>query len=222
LKREITEESRRFLHNEGHHDIKDESFLGNWSGKRLFPERKLLVLDLDETLVHTSPKPEDGDVQLTVKSGSQEFQIGLSLRPHMQKCLQMANQLYEVAVFTSAQKAYADTVLDFLDPDVSLIHHRLYRQNCTWQNGSVYKDLRIFQSDLKDTIICDNLISNFALQLDNGVPIKSWIGDKEDQELVFLMEYLEKMASAPDVRVINRRLFQLETLLNRSDSSKSS
>ena len=49
-------------------------------------------------------------------------------------------------MFTASHRCYADKVLDYLDPDGSLIHHRLYRENCIFTNGVYVKDLRILKN----------------------------------------------------------------------------
>lgn len=183
----------------------------NWASGRRFAGRKLLVLDMDETLVHATA-PAEGDYRLKVAEG---FEIGLRLRPFVRDFLAKMSQIYEIAVFTSSQQAYADTVLNFLDPEDCLIHHRLYRQHCTFHTGTAYKDLTVFTGvDLRDIVICDNLISNFALQLENGVPVKTWTDAKEDKELVLLCQYLVRLAGVKDVREVNRETFKLSLRLS--------
>lgn len=46
---------------------------------------------------------------------------GINVRPYALECLQKANESYQVVVFTASHKAYADVVLDFLDPERKLI-----------------------------------------------------------------------------------------------------
>lgn len=198
-----------FLKREGDSKGKDEV---KWAGQRLFPSRKLLVLDLDETLVHSTSPPQDGQYRVTVNSAGTSMEIGVGLRPFVREFLSKASKLYEVVVFTSALADYANAVLDFVDCE-GAVHHRLFRQHCVVVNGGVCKDLKMFTGvEMKDILICDNLVSNFRLQLDNGVPIKTWTGDKDDKELTYLMDYLAKMATVDDVREVNKQLFSLQTL----------
>ena len=68
-----------------------------------------------------------------------------------------------------------------MDP-MRYITYRLYRQH-TIQIGSVYiKDLSKLGRDLKKVIIVDNMPANFQLQQENGIFIKSWVGDPKDIE----------------------------------------
>jgi len=58
--------------------------------------------------------------------------------------------------------------------------------------------------------IVDNSILSFAFDLDNGVPINSFIGNEEDdRELLFLYSFLEEAAGVPDIRVNIRESFKL-------------
>ena len=62
-------------------------------------------------------------------------------------------------------------------------------------------------------IIVDNSILSFAFDLDNGVPINSFMGNEEDdKELLFLYSFLEEAAEAQDVRVNIRDSFKLSYL----------
>jgi CTD small phosphatase-like protein 2 len=71
------------------------------------------------------------------------------------------------------------------------VKHRLYRQH-TLQIGAVYiKDLSKLGRDLRKTVIVDNMPSNFQLQPDNGIFIKSWVGDVNDRVLVDMGEMLK-------------------------------
>ena len=58
-----------------------------------------------------------------------------------------------------------------------------------------------------------NSILSFAFDLDNGVPINSYIGNEEDdRELLFLFSFLEDAASAPDIRTNIKESFKLTHL----------
>ena len=67
-------------------------------------------------------------------------------------------------VFTASHKAYADVVLDYLDPDRDLIDKRVYRDSCVKTEEGVYiKDLRIIKNrKMKDIVIIDNAVYSFG------------------------------------------------------------
>ena len=105
--------------------------------------------------------------------------------------------MYEICVFTAGEQDYADAILNFIDADRTIIKHRLYRHHCVRPDDGVYvKDLSIIADrNLKDVMLVDNSIISFAFNLSNGIPIKAFLGDKVDEELLFMVTYLEELFS---------------------------
>lgn len=183
--------------------------------RRGYENKKTLIFDLDETLVHCvddiSQSSPDVILPVTFPTG-ELISAGLNIRPFVQDVLLEANKHFEVLVFTASHKCYADVVLDYIDPTRELIHHRLYRDDCVNVQGVFIKDLRIFiNRRLQDIVIVDNAAYSFGNQIDNGIPIISWHDDRNDRELFNLKDYLKLLAQAPDVREVNNRTFNLQT-----------
>mmetsp|Transcript_16376 Transcript_16376/g.29620 ORF Transcript_16376/g.29620 Transcript_16376/m.29620 type:complete len:442 (+) Transcript_16376:6-1331(+) len=179
-----------------------------------YESMKTVVFDLDETLVHCVDDPtEDADVRLPVTFPNGDVvEAGINIRPYAVEALKAANKEFEVIVFTASHSCYADVVLDYLDPDRLLIHHRFYREHCIVADNVHIKDLRIFANRrLQDTVLVDNAAYSFGYQIDNGIPIISWHNDSHDKELYNLIEYLHSVAKAEDVRILNRKTFRLNT-----------
>ncbi len=127
-----------------------------------------MVLDLDETLVHF----EATERKFRLRPGCLGFLRSLS------------HPYYEIVVFTAASQEYADFILNVLDPERQHIQHRLYRQHTVVTEEGVYlKDLARLGRDLRKTIIVDNIADNFERQEENGIEIKTWVGDPTDREL---------------------------------------
>jgi CTD small phosphatase-like protein 2 len=90
-----------------------------------------LVLDLDETLVHCSVEGGGpADLVFPVNFNGVQYQVGVKLRPFMDRFLRSVADKFEVVVFTASQQVYADTLLDIIDPKRELIKHRLFRDSC--------------------------------------------------------------------------------------------
>lgn len=129
--------------------------------------KKTIIFDLDETLVHCiddiESTPCDELINVTFPNG-ETVQAGINIRPYALECLAKANECYQVVVFTASHRAYADVVLDMLDPHHELIQYRLYRDHCIRTEEGIYiKDLRIIQNrSLKDLIIVDNAVYSFG------------------------------------------------------------
>jgi CTD small phosphatase-like protein 2 len=95
-----------------------------------------------------------------------------------------------------------------LDPDNEFITARFYRPSCFLYKGVNYvKDLRIFQRDLSQIAIVDNSVMAFRFQLDNGIPIVNFYDNHNDDELVHLVYYFERLAACEDVRIMNNEAF---------------
>lgn len=181
-----------------------------------YENKRTIVFDLDETLVHCVEKPETGDFIIEIPfGGGKKVTAGVKIRPFAREILLSASQDFEVIVFTASHKSYADLVMDNLDPKGTLIHHRLYREHCLVKGGVFIKDLRIFANrKLEDIIIVDNSAYCFAYQIENGVPIISWFDDTNDRELYKLIEYIKILAVVPDICAVNRQTFRLNTFYN--------
>ncbi|KAH6560268.1 hypothetical protein BASA62_000340 [Batrachochytrium salamandrivorans] len=137
--------------------------------------RKCLVLDLDETLVHSSFKPvPDADFIIPVE-------IDKTVHNVLAK--------------------YADPVLDMLDKH-SVVKHRLFREACIHHKGNYVKDLSLLGRDLKDVIIIDNSPSCYLFHPANAMPITSWFDDPNDTELLDLIPFLEDLKLVDNVTVV--------------------
>jgi len=79
--------------------------------------KKTLVLDLDETLVHSSFKPIlDPDFIIPVEIEGRIVDVYVLKRPLMDEFLAAVGESFEVVVFTASLSKYADPLLDLLDP----------------------------------------------------------------------------------------------------------
>lgn len=134
---------------------------------------KTLVLDLDETLVHSSLKPVLlPDIILKIDLENREHVVYVNIRPGVREFLNRVSEIFEVILFTASLSKYADPLLDKIDPD-KRISTRLFRESCVVYNGSYVKDLSLLGRNLKDTIIVDNSPVAYTLQPHNAVPILS-------------------------------------------------
>ena len=62
--------------------------------------------------------------------------------------------------------------------------------------------------EMKDIIIVDNRALSYVINLENGIPIKDFYGDKCDKELLYLTKYIyDKLLNADDVREVIKKDF---------------
>ena len=164
-------------------------------------QKKTLVLDLDETLVHSQflPFPIKSDAILKINIQEQVQDIHVLIRPGVQTFLQRLSKLYEIVIFTASVSKYADPLLDLLDKD-NYCSFRLFREHCTMIGVTFVKDLNKLGRDLKDVIIVDNSPLSYSFNKENGIPILTWFSDKNDKELLNLIPILEFLSCVNDVR----------------------
>ncbi|XP_020105433.1 CTD small phosphatase-like protein 3 isoform X2 [Ananas comosus] len=162
-----------------------------------------LVLDLDETLVHSTLEHcDDADFTFPVFFDMKEHTVYVKQRPYLKVFLERVAEMFEIVVFTASQSIYAEKLLDILDPERKLISQRIYRESCIFSDGSYTKDLTILGVELAKVAIIDNSPQVFRLQVNNGIPIKSWFDDRTDHALLQLLPFLETLVDAEDVRPI--------------------
>ena len=152
-----------------------------------------LVLDLDETLVHFCPIENKGI---------------FFIRPFCVEFLEILCNYYEIVIFTSATKEYADAIIDSIDHKNKMVRFRLYREHTKRKGVINIKDLRVLGRELEKVVIVDNIAANFSLQPDNGLVIKTWRYDIYDSELKGLMNILIEIGKrdVKDVRVVIREI----------------
>ena len=161
--------------------------------------RKVLVLDLDETLVHCSPFPPHPDVQ-SYKFDDDECYI--FLRPNVEEFLEKVTAMFEVYIFTAGTKEYADRIIDKLCPQID-VFHRHYRDSCKFVSNKCKKDLKIFKRDLKDIIMVDDNPHMREYYPKNTLFIQKWNGIPNDEWLLGkIFPILQDCESAEDIRPI--------------------
>ncbi|KAE8715018.1 putative Haloacid dehalogenase-like hydrolase superfamily protein [Hibiscus syriacus] len=157
-------------------------------------ELKTIVLDLDETLVHSSPYQPPITYDFVIKPSIYGLEMNFYVlkRPGVDEFLEAISKKYEVVVFTAGLEPYASSLLDVLDPK-GLISHRLYRDSCKQLGkGRYVKDLSTIGRDLEKVVIVDDNPKSYSLQPANGIPVKRFEGDMEDRELEKLRMFFER------------------------------
>lgn len=169
-------------------------------------EKICLLLDLDETLIHSSFTPvENPDLLVPLIFDNEPTRdIYVCKRPGVDQFLKGLEGHFEIVIFTASLSYYADPVIDFLDP-TGIIKHRLYRESCVsatgLYSGLYLKDLSRLGRKLDRCLLVDNCPSSFALQPQNGLSCRSWFSDKEDRELCDrILPILLNLATSKSVR----------------------
>jgi len=132
--------------------------------------KKTLIIDLDETLIHSMAKGGRMSTghMVEVRLGGPVSSSGVSLgpgvpilyyvheRPNCHEFLRKVCKWYNLIVFTASVQEYADPVIDWLERERKYFSGRYYRQHCTFRNGAYIKDLAQVEPDLSRVMILDN------------------------------------------------------------------
>ncbi|MCJ1275227.1 Nuclear envelope morphology protein 1 [Puttea exsequens] len=178
--------------------------------------QKTLVIDLDETLIHSLAKGgrmSSGhmvEVKLNTAVGYGGATLGpqhpilyyVHKRPHCDEFLRRVYKWYNLIVFTASVQEYADPVIDWLEQERKYFSGRYYRQHCTFRNGAYIKDLSSVEPDLSKVMILDNSPLSYIFHEDNAIPIEGWINDPTDNDLLHLFPLLEALQYVTDVRAL--------------------
>lgn len=180
--------------------------------------KKTLIIDLDETLIHSTAKGGRMSTGHMVEVRLFQGPIGGSgpalgpqvppilyyvhERPCCHEFLRKVCKWYNLIVFTASVQEYADPVIDWLERERKYFSGRYYRQHCTFRNGAYIKDLSHVEPDLSKVMILDNSPMSYIFHEDNAIPIEGWISDPTDNDLLHLVPLLEGLQYVTDVRAL--------------------
>ncbi|MFW2177575.1 MULTISPECIES: HAD family hydrolase [unclassified Moraxella] len=175
--------------------------------------KKLIILDLDETLIHASHDIIHNDY---------DFIVGdyfVYQRPCLTEFLAFCFAHADVAVWTSSGSWYADIVTQmiFTDEQRQALRFIFSREKCV-QRMDFYRYENVYIKDLKklkkrysleQMIMIDNSPEKLARNYGNLVRVADFTGQKDDTELLNLMRYLPNLLNEPSVRTIEKRNWRL-------------
>ena len=105
---------------------------------------------MDETLIHTNERMiTNYELKVPFRSCQGKIAYGfVAVRPDAKEILQRLSKHFDIILFTASSQAYADPILNHIDPE-NVIQHRLYREHCTLIKNQIFvKDLRILNRKL--------------------------------------------------------------------------
>ena len=180
------------------------------------PFEKLLVLDLDETLVYAS------ESKLNLPLDGRVGPYFLYLRPGARAFVDWALHAFsEVAVWTASTHGYATPVVDQLLGGCARLAFVWSRRRCTrvydpeTRESSWIKDLKKLRRRgyARECVLAvDNTPSKWARSYGNLVAISDFEGDPTDCELVHLRRYLTTIGGCTNPRSIEKRTWRQQVL----------
>ena len=84
--------------------------------------------------------------------------------------------MFDVWLYTSARKEYAEAILTKIDPEGSIFVKKLFRENCIEDgNGHVRKDLSVvFKEPLSNVVLVDDDVGHLLHNELNSIKIEKF------------------------------------------------
>ena len=182
------------------------------------PFDKLLVLDLDETLIHTRVPGEEVYPDRPADFWLDDGYYFVYRRPGVENFLSWCfDNFREVALWTAGTRNYAMEVLPHLC-DVNDFSFVWVRERCTYLRdmnswGYEYlKDLKKLRRkgyDIRKILAVDDTPAKFQRSYGNYIRVWPFEGNcpEDDNELEILQEYLAELGPVPNVRTVEKRFW---------------
>jgi RNA polymerase II subunit A small phosphatase-like protein len=173
--------------------------------------RRLLVLDLDETLIHTQ-KEIPHQFPDFIFDGFFVF-----FRPNYKDFLKECGKYYDIGIWTASTSSYAHPIVTelfrSLPPPVFIFSRDKCSQRIDWKNKEMFyvkrlKKVRKLGYSLTTTLVVDDRPETFQENYGNGIEIKPYYGQEEDEELYWLVQYLISLNDEPDVRLVDKSFWK--------------
>lgn len=170
-------------------------------------QRKLLVLDLDETLVFSCCEALDRPADLHV-AGYHVYK-----RPHLDAFLEFAFATFDVGVWTSSGALYAEPLVAQLMPARCLRFVWSAKRCSVVRNGTTgaydyqkrLAKLKRLGYGLERIIGVDDTPAKYATNYGNLVCVSEYMGNPADDELQVLPRYLQRLAQVDNPRTVEKR-----------------
>ncbi|MBZ5536732.1 MAG: HAD family hydrolase [Acidobacteriia bacterium] len=169
---------------------------------------KLLILDLDETLVFASEEK---------LARTEDFQVApyfVYKRPGVERFIEFAFTHFEVAVWTSSSSNYAKELIDQIFQQPDRLQFVWARERCTRksdpESGTSYwikdlKKVRRLGRSLEGVLVVDDSPGKLERSYGNHIHIRPFEGDPRDDDLRKLQAYLLWLKDVPNVRLLDKR-----------------
>jgi len=181
-------------------------------------EKMLLILDLDETLIHATAERIRDDFNLQV------YHYYIYLRPGLATFLTQCVEYFTLAIWSSASDDHMASVKqafpDHVTPAFVWARSRCTRfrlpgldeqgfdsLDCSTQYEFAKRLKKVVRQgfDLKRTLIVDDTPEKVRQNYGNAIYIKPYVGAPDDRELASLPDYLLTLKDAENVRGIEKR-----------------
>lgn len=172
---------------------------------------KLLILDIDETLIYGSEE------ELEKKSDFIVENYKIYKRPGVNEFLEIVFRMFKIGIWTTANQNYAEKIVEKLCINKNDLEFLWTRKKCNIyydkNTGSSFliKNLRKVKRlgyNLEEVIVIDDSPEKHIKNYGNLIVVSSFIGQSNDQELNCLSKYLLWLNLQSNIRTIEKRFWK--------------
>ena len=189
--------------------------------------KKLLILDIDETLIYATQAslPRQADFLLG--------QYHIYKRPFLDVFLKNCLDWFEVAVWTSSTPSYAIAIVSAIFENPKTLSFVWASDRCTvaydlerfeYYNRKNLKKVKRKGYRLESIIAVDDTPQKWERSYGNLVRVNPFEGEETDDELKYLLLYLDQLRYEENIRSVEKRFWRnrLTRSIGESDISNSS
>jgi RNA polymerase II subunit A small phosphatase-like protein len=169
---------------------------------------KLLILDLDETLIHAT------ETKLEIVEDFRYEQYYVYKRPNLNKFLEDVSKHFTVGIWSSADDDYVKEIVQRIIPETMDLKVVWGRSRCSVKRDYDYDQYNFEKRldklkkqgfRLEQIILVDDSPEKTRSNYGNAIYIKEFLGEQNDQELKFLFDYLLTLKEVENIRTMEKR-----------------
>lgn len=170
--------------------------------------KKLLILDLDETLIHATKEVSEFPFHFKYHD------YYVYTRPYLTQFLLNLSEIYKLAIWSSADDIYVREIVNVIKPESINFEFVWGRTRCTYRRDieldqfnweKRLKKVKKLGFGLSTTLIVDDTQEKCRDNFGNAIYIKEFDGSPDDTELIKLENYLLKISTKENFRIIEKR-----------------
>lgn len=170
--------------------------------------RILLILDLDETLIHATEQ------KLSTEPHFEYVEYFIYKRPMVDHFLLEMSHYFDLAVWSSAGDQYVNDVVKLIKPNEIDFQFVWAQSKCTirrdYELGNYVYEKRLKKVKklgfrLEQVLIVDDSPEKTRDNFGNAIYIQPFEGKHDDEELTVLSKYLKSIHQVNNVRAIEKR-----------------
>ncbi|PIE50517.1 MAG: phosphoprotein phosphatase [Flavobacteriales bacterium] len=171
-------------------------------------ENILLILDLDETLIHATEN------KLNIEEDFKYANYYVYKRPLLKDFLIEMSKYFKLAIWSSADDKYVNDIVERIKPIEVEFEFIFGKSRCTvkrdyeldqYVNLKRLKKLKRKGFQLERILIVDDSPEKTQQNFGNAIYISAYEGNLEDTELKHLSEFLINLKDVKNVRTIEKR-----------------